>query len=257
MEETLNQLYNIEVTNKELRNIPDAHLGFLISSCLAITELNILLKPLIMSLNSRKEANAPNDKCLQEIAFVHEIIFQRNVASKLYEYINSLSVYQKKCSNSKDTSMFDFTKALQQEIDEIKQTEEYSILKWFRNKATNHYASSEFIKLAKNINPDANDMSHPFYLHPMQGNSYYLLGEQILLQKFSEFNADPYGALNNYSNWIRGVNIKIQKFHHDFCIKLFKLYLPGKKLDEISIEPAEYHIGDLTSTNMPLLWKFR
>ncbi|WP_417711723.1 hypothetical protein [Roseibium aggregatum] len=209
-----------------------------------------------MALNTRATHKPNTEKELQDISYALAIVAQRNLAAKLLEYINMLEEYKKRCKRKKDQSMNMFLDEATSAISNLKKVRYYDLALWYRNKVTNHYAVHELTSLIRDGNLGDGDTEHSIYLHEKDGNSYYTLGEQVLLAKLSEDGRDPIETINKFDDWVTGASGKVMKLHHLFCVELLKIYLPTKKAEVCHVAPNPHIVGLPAEACLPIWWDF-
>lgn len=250
------ELSKVNFTTNELRNLPPVHSGFFAISCLAINDISLAQKTYLMALNTRAPHRQITGKELQEISYAQAVIAQRNLAAKVFEYINMLEEYKKRCERKAKSSMIRFLNEANSVISDLKKGEDYELALWYRNKVTNHYAVHELTSLIKNGDLGDGDTEHSIYLHEKDGNSYYILGEQVLLAKLSEDGRDPIETINKFDDWVLGASAEVMKLHHLFCVELIETYLPTKKAEAFRVAPNPHIVGLPAEACLPIWWDF-
>ena len=227
------------------------------SSCLAINEVTVFQKILLMALNTRSPDKPIGDSTLQETAFAQAIIIERNLSAKVIEYLNMIGDYKKKCGRKRETKMQFFLERIDDVTAKLRNGENYKLALWYRNTVTNHYLISELEPLIRNGDLGGDDTAHTIYLHEKDGNSSYLLGEQLLLAKLTEDVGSAVDRMEGFSEWVLEASAMAMKLHHEFCIQLLEIYLPQKQAQEYSITPEPHLVGQLKETCLPVLWDFQ
>jgi len=254
------KLTKIEFTTGELRKLPSVHAGFLVGSCLAINEITILQRILILASNTPTASGPICNKELQEIADIQFIVLERNLSAKVFEYLRMVDGYKKRCERGNISSMHEFLSEANTVVLKIKNRKGYNLAKWYRNKVTNHYVASEFTSLIEKGNLGEDDTIHPIFLHEKDRNSSYVLGEHVLLAKLYEETEGDNGMIEEYDifkDWVHDSSEKVRGLHHDFCIQLFDYYLPEKEAEEFSIAPEPHLVAQIKKSCLPILWDFK
>lgn len=245
----------IEFTTAELKKLPKVHAGFLVGSCLAVNDISIVQKTLLLAQNTRVGHWPTDSEALQEVAFAQALVLERNLSAKVFEYLKMLCDYIKRCDRVGDSNMQAFTELAKSELSTLKQGENYNLAKWYRDKATNHYIISEFSSIIDNDNSSNN---YSIYLHEKDGNSSYLLGEQFLVfEKFCRNGEFFSEEMEEFIDWILEASAKITKLHNEFCIQIFKVFLPEKGAKAITASFQQHHVGKIRGTCLPILWNFQ
>lgn len=243
----------VTFTSGELRGLPSIHSGALVSTCLAINEINSFLKITLLAENSGPPARDISEDILTEIAHSETIIYIRNLSSKILEYMNMIGDYKKKCERNSDSSMQSFIDKATKIIDEIRTSNGYNLALWYRNTVTNHYLVSEITKLVREGDIGADNAEHSIYLHEKEGNSGYVLGEQILLAKLSENGNDPIEQNLIFHDWVISSARKIVQLHHEFCLNFLDKHCPNKKAVKVTLTPEAHLTGHLKDTCLPII----
>lgn len=255
MESITIQLARVALTTTELRKIPPKHAGFLVASCLAIDDILLGHKLLLLALNSRLKLQRDPDGPFKEIAFAEERALSRGLAAKLFEFLNLLDEYIKKCTRKQTPEMESFLKHAKTVLASARDDSSHELAQWYRNKATSHYSTTELAKLATEGDLGDETRTNSIYLHPKDGNSHYILGEQVLLSKLCEGNCDPVASLKKLDSWIGRIARDAIKLHHDYCITLFKVYFPSKSLLSVEAKIPPEQVGDVRKSVLPLFWR--
>jgi hypothetical protein len=246
-------LSTVEFTTGELKQLPSHHSGFLACSCLAIDEIAVLQKVLLLALNSRSRSRN-GEEAVQEITFANSLIVQRNLSAKLLEYHNLLGDYVKRCKRGKSVELQEFVASAEQATSRFREGAEYELALWYRNTVTSHYLVSVIASLIQGGDLGDEERAHPIYLHERDGNSAYVLGEQVLLAKLAENGASPIEKLDRFSAWVLDMAKRAMANHHTFCIALLETYFPEKVAVEFRFDLDKRLLGELTDTYLPALW---
>lgn len=250
------QIYKMEFTLGELRSLPPTHAGFLFASCLSINDISVIQKVFLMAQNTRAAQDGTSDDRLREIALGQSVVIERNLGAKVLEYLKLIGDYKKQCKRAKDTSMLPFIEKADAVASKLKSGESYDLAVWYRNNATSHYNISLFKSLFHNDAISNDDTKYTIYLHEREGNTSYLLGEQMLLAKLSENGRDPIEQINMFGDWVLETSKTVMKLHNEFCKCLFERYFPSKKIVESPILIEPQLIGNLIEDHLPLMWNF-
>jgi hypothetical protein len=249
-------LAKIDFTTRELRGLPPAHAAYFVISCLAINEIAVIQKVLLMALNTRTLTQPLSESALQEIAYAQTAIIERNLGSKVIEYIKMTDKHNKLCRKKGENG------ALRSFLDEAKTTTSrlkgepgYELALWYRNKVTSHYDVAEINSLIQSGDLGSDSDAHPIYLHKLNGNSFYIIGEQVVLAKLSEYGAPPLERIRSYEDWVLSACEAVVKLHQAFCIALTKTYFPTKQARTFPIAPAPHLVGGVRDVCLPILWK--
>lgn len=252
-EASMDFLNRLNFSMEELRSIPASHAGFLVTSCLANNEINVFVRLYLMSLNTVSHKRPISDDALNEYAYVQCVILQRHISAKVFEYLNMIERFAKKLKGH-HSPIHAYLLEVNSVIKEIRKAKEFALATWYRNKTTNHYDIGAIMGLVgnKKVLPDTAEMS--IYLHEKDGNSGYLLGEQILLAQTALNEVSAIEQIRGFETWLLATVKRVTTLHHNFCIKLMETHFPGKTVQEFPINPESHLVGSVTSSCLPILW---
>jgi hypothetical protein len=250
-----NFLIRVNFTTEELRGMPKLHSGFFVTSCLAVNEIWLSLRLYLMTMNTLPKEKQISDPALREYAFCQFQMIERGLGSKIFEYLNLLGDYKKKCDRAKDTVMKGLIDPIMDTVhNSVRCGAEYELARWYRNTVSSHYIVSDITELM--MTADLAD-EHSIYLHEKSGNANYLLGEQILIGKLSEGGKTPEetaAALVAYGKWVENTARYVLDIHHKFTVALFQAFFSNKVGERFEINPEPYLIGNPHETPLPILW---
>jgi hypothetical protein len=248
------RLFRMDFSAEELKSIPKPHAAFLISSCLAISDITIFHRLLLMALNGPNYKNLNVSDVIADYSLAQTLTIQRALAGKLKEYLYLCHQYQDWHKQSKTKTLGSFIERSTEFCKYLKSMPGYELVNWHRDNATHHYILKNLHDLLK-LNIDG---IYPIYLHKYTGNSLSFLGERVLLQKLNETPAkDVTQQLIEFQDWIIQATRRAQELHNEYCILIIEEFFPEKSTQEISIDiPPDAEI-EPKETNLPFFWKSR
>lgn len=249
------EFYRLDFTGRELQQVPKIHAGFMAASCLAIGEITIFLRLLLMALNSLEAAVEPVSDAVREYAFTQSLVLERSLGSKIHEYIYMVDQYHGEHRKRPNPIIDRFLSENKFELDRIKSHTGYQLAGWYRDKASHHYVISEISKLIGYTNPESRIS---LYLHEKEGNSGYFLGEQILLHKLLDDPAvGEIKRMREFGDWVQDAAKEIISIHSKYCTMFLEIFFTEKEPDRLVVNIQEKFVGKLTDTTLPLFWDFR
>ncbi len=243
-----------ETTAAELRSVPIAHVGFLLASSLSANELTLNL-----NLHRLAENTVPitkHDPWLIQLASSNRFVLLRRISSILYEYFVALRAYHRTCSRKAISDMDVFFDQWLPEIEKLKDNSLFEIVKFLRNQTTNHYNSIILQKLIKDgdLGPD----EHPFHfiLNEHHGNCYYLIAEQLLINKFGQNVDDQVEKFAEFDAWVMHASAIALEIHSSFAQIIAGKYFRNKNGDSIELPTNELTVREMAEVNLPVFWRF-
>lgn len=241
----------LEFSSEELSQVPERHVAFLMSSCLAISEITVFLRMLLFALNSAKKDIS--DGVILEYASVQSSIIERNLSSKLYEYLNALDDYVKLCRRKKESEMSEFIDIAAASVESARLSPTYALAEKLRNKMTSHYSIHHMMDELRAAPAGRQYIS---YLHEKSANSLYPIAEHLVLGNLFESDGGV-EAHNEYGAYVRRLCDVVQTLHAAFMLKFRAVYFPDKELQELSVKVEDDLVGSVKLTCLPVVLDLR
>lgn len=222
-----------------------------------MNDIMIAQKIFLLSLNSGRLARPSGDGTATEMSHAQSLVLQRSLSSKVVEYLNMVDGELIRSDRTGQASVPKFLEEARQIVDEIRAESAYSLAFWYRNKVANHYSIRDIDALLKKAYLSGDKNSHPIYLHEMDGNYYYLIGEQILLSKLSEDGTDHVAAYEIFNDWVIAASKRVAHLHSQYCIEVLQTFGPNKALKEVEVDLDKSLMGDFSKSCLPLIWDRR
>lgn len=234
----------IEFSQADLDRIPPRHLIFLGQSGLAANDISVFLKLLIGHMGQEAKAGP-----LMDLSVLSLVIIQRNLQSKLFEFINLCDEYHKTCSRKKDEVVGHMLEEIKEDLDEIKLDPCYAFSEFVRDKVTNHYAYRDWHSGAKEHKAD-----HKFkiYMHQMNGNTFYPFAEEA--SHLSALSNPKWGDIevNDVIRWMSDTNHTLIHIQQQVALAIFKAFIPNFRMTSELVYVPNRLIFD-EETRYPLL----
>jgi len=248
------QLYQLDFSGKELRDIPRIHAGFMTASCLAASEITIFLRLLLMATNSNRfSSNIAND-AISAYAFTQALVIERSLSGKLLEYIYMIDQLQNENKKRPDATITQFLENIGDRITQIKSDQSYRLADWYRDHASHHYIVNKISNLVSYVDDQE---VYTIYLHEKEGNSGYFLGEHLLLHKLSDDKDDNnVDRLTKFQDWVLECSQSIMKIHSEYSVLFINTFFDEKNIKELEVDIPNDLLGSLTNTKLPLFWNF-
>ncbi len=155
----------------DLKGLTEDEKAFVALSCYAVTELNVLSRVYLFS------SHIPNGNEIIDAAIqAQRFVLLRTWSAKLFEF--SECIKQMNGPKSKlDESVENIAKRASSLFEQVKCLKGYSVAKHIRHEASNHYS---FPATKKNLGFVEDSADCGLYLHEMEGNSFYPMGEEVV-----------------------------------------------------------------------------
>lgn len=244
-------LHLLSFSAKELKALPAIHASFLVASCLAVTEITTVLRLVMMALSTRRRGAADDE--LKRYINSQLLILERLLSAKAFEYLNMLASHQKQSNRRHDSLGIAFHARHDVALKAIRADDSFGVAKWLRDKVTSHYNVAE---LAAPLYAIPDDQLLSVTLHTQDGNSLYLLGEEIAV--LGRLNAEGNGLekLEAWRAWTLETCRVLISIHHDYMLGLMGKYYPDRKVVPKQVFPEDHLVGIVQETPLPVLWDF-
>jgi hypothetical protein len=234
----------IELSQEDIAKFAPRHLQFVGQSCLAANDINILLKVILGYF----EMEGPGE-VLEQLSSLTRIVIQRQLQSKIFEFIQLVDEYHKICIRRKDKVLGSLLDGIPKCTDVIKGSPCFEFSRLIRNKVTSHYAFLEWHAGAKR-----QKKGHKFrlYMHKINGNTFYPLAEDA--SHLSLFDEAEFGGISydDLFEWMASSTKMLVSMQQEILMKIFLPYIPGFRLQQtVSYVPNRLVFSE--GTRHPLL----
>mmetsp|Transcript_6452 Transcript_6452/g.11062 ORF Transcript_6452/g.11062 Transcript_6452/m.11062 type:complete len:208 (-) Transcript_6452:388-1011(-) len=170
------------------------------------------------------------EESVDRIFYSQRFFVLRMWSSKLFEFIEFCTMrgsHNKTGSSTLKSALA----ASKESIDKISNSNAYKLARALRHETTNHYSLRAAKKNVKHIDPTANAS---LYLHKMQGNGHYALGDELVFTgRLNRFMIDqklehPREIIESWVDW----NISATSLAHSIHAKLYSDLLISKMPDK-------------------------
>lgn len=245
----------LSVSSSELKKLPQDQIAFLALLCCCCNEVNTLLRLYSMHSNSVSEEY----DVVKNVDLATKLFLARTLSAKLFEV---LQLFEGKNGwhKTKDKVVLEFRKAALQQLDEMDAKEGKDIAATLRNECTNHYSLSAARQKSHNM---AEGRNFTFYMHKLEGNSFYQLGEDLIFSDSFQSGRWRGGAertkkdLGIWLDW----TITVTNWLKEKCVEFFVLTVPESafgRLDQHQVyfvDPSL--VGALDVSKVPLFLRER
>jgi hypothetical protein len=233
---------------EELKAIPRQHSAYIVASSFAINEMMVFLRLMLLTLNSLKLAQGEDER-LTGIAFMQYHIILRTVSARVVEYLKLAKDHRTACERAKDVRGMDFFVSHGAVIDALWNHQTTAQALEIRNKLTGHVVLDRIRKTIASMPDESRRIG--IYLHEKDGNSVYLLGEDI--GHIAAFGTSE--EIEAWSDWVQSTCRTVQSLHSAYMIWVLQEFFPEKTGQEIRLRPDPHLLAGLDEP-IPILWDF-
>lgn len=178
----IEHLVEYPLSQSELNELSRDQQGVVAVLSYAVSETNALSRCYIACMH------ANTDKPEIEAALnIQRFTILRTWSAKLFEAHEFLQFGGKK-RNTEDEEILKLADEVLSEFSALRSGAGFKLAKCIRHEATNHYSLSAAVKNLGHISPRAN---FNMYLHDLNGNSFYPIGEEVMfLGRLNRFGAN-------------------------------------------------------------------
>lgn len=233
---------------EELRKMPKQHSAYMVATSFAINEILVYLRLALLTLNSLSVAKN-NDEKLAGFAFMQDQILLRTLSARAVEYLKLLKDHQKVCQRAKDGQGLAFFEEHGATLDSLWNNPTTTLALELRNNLTGHIGLDRIRKNISRLDGDKRETA--IFLHQKDGNSVYLMGEDIA--HIAAF--DTAEDVQAWSDWVLATCQSIKGLHHAYMIWVIETFFPTKMGQELRLRPDVRLLGNFQD-RIPILWDF-
>jgi hypothetical protein len=243
------EFYELRISASDLKKLPKYHATFVVMSGFAINEITVLLRMHLLSANAQKRVS--KSKPVTKIAAANLLVLDRLLSSKLVEYIKFVESYHNQMEQAKVDSVR--WKHGKKTISELEVTDGMDIARWIRDRVTFHFDK----KIVRDIIDEAPDSaSYSIYLSSAQGNTWDLLGEEVLVGgKFWPHGKNFEGNFEVWRTWIVDAARTLIELHNTHLKLIIEEYFGNVVAIERREIVEDELVADPSVTAIPLFWK--
>lgn len=167
------KLAEFPLFRKDFENIPTDQTALLGIISFAVSEINALSR---LYLSAEQEFK--QDDAIDHAVFTQMFIIVRSWSSRLFELTNTFTELSKG-RNTKDSVVIDLAKKIMDDLESPDTSAGQTIVRNIRNEAASHYPFEAAKKNVRHISEGAN---LKMYLHALDGNSFYPMGEALMFE---------------------------------------------------------------------------
>lgn len=170
------------IRESELEHLDELKLSVLAVLSFAVSEMNALARIYITTMDAEGHG-----KAIEAGINIQKQTIMRTWSAKVFEALEFLEGLPQSGKNV-DDDFLDFRRFAVSQIEELKSQPGFQILRALRHEAANHYS----LKAArKSLKASNGSRDATFYLHELDGNSFFAYGEEVLfLQRLERLRVD-------------------------------------------------------------------
>ena len=213
----IEHFWEITVTPEELKKLPEDQQAIIAILCFAVSEVNSLARLYIFNSH-----DLVGEDAIDSAAFIQRLLLLRTWSSKLFEIRQCLSKIAKQ-KQTHDSEVLRLVGEALARFEEINDPVATPIVRDIRNGLANHYSFADAKRNLKHVKPSA---VCNFYIHKMNGNSFYPLGEEVMFMGMMNRHAkrdDTLQAMELFDEWMQWnllANGWLSKTHVEFVVQL-------------------------------------
>lgn len=237
----------------DLNHLDDDCIAALGVASFAVSELNVLSRAFISTWHADT-----GDSIIDQLASAQRLTILRVWSSKLFEFVEFLSLSGKHNKTSSPTLLAAF-EHIRPNLEQLKSSRAYEFARAVRNEAAHHYTLSA---ARKNLKYLPNNSNLSLYVHKMRGNAFYPMGEEIMffsrLNRFidgSDDEKDIQGFFKNWLDWKIDANNLVNKIQFILVRDLIIDYHPKKFARKKTFWLPYSMIGRISGPFLPLFFR--
>lgn len=247
--QAIEYLEEYRFTPQDLASLDEDLAAGLSITCHAANEVNTLRRLYLFSCHDFLDKEP-----IDNINAIQRSVLLRIWSAKLFEFVKF--VKSKDVRNSKNLELQELIKTAKASYDELERNNDFKMARDLRNEATNHYG---FKPAKKNLKHISNDSNMSFYIHRMNGNNFFPLGEEVMFTARIKRHV-PNSAKNEvlsesfkgWLNWNNEVTKWLSQVNLDFIGHIIETHFPDRKPRKRSdYLPCEM-VGEIDEIFVPL-----
>jgi hypothetical protein len=219
----------------------------------AVTEINCLMR---LYLFSRHDLTG--DDIVDYASLAQSGVLLRTWSSKLFE-VSSFLRFKESYNKTNDEALTRLGKEASEEFKGIEAGSGYASARNFRNEVSNHCSLSAVEKNLEHVPSHANCN---MYLHSMQGNSYFPIGDDVVfigrLNRQGAQRTSLEQERNLYEEWMQW-NLDATRWLNDVHLKFFAEFianrLPGRVATERLLWLDPKMVGNPSDVRIPVFMR--
>jgi hypothetical protein len=216
----------------------------------AVTEINCLMRLYLFSTH-----DLTGDDIVDYSILAQSGVILRTWSSKLYE-ISTFLRFSDSFNKTDDDVLKRLGKESLESFEEIQKKSGYTSARNFRNEVSNHYSLAAVTKNLKHV---PNHVNCNMYLHKMNGNSYFPMGDDVVfigrLNRQGESGTSIENERSLYEEWMRW-NSEATRWLNDvhlrFVLELVINRLPGRVANEKLLWLDQKLAGNPSDLKIPI-----
>jgi hypothetical protein len=240
----------VKLTDRQLQAIPPVFKSTLVACSFVTNEMLFLMRVFLLTLNSSDLAThrAAKAMCAANLGFLNRAISARALEFlKLADDFGSRRIgldphdaelHEKICSE------------ILIELRPLRKARVFKLVSRLRNQLSHHYSLADFERYVSNAAAESGEI----WLAQMEGNSIYLLGEELTnVGLFTEVG-DAEVFLSEWIEWTREAAKLVSKVNSALAIEIAERYVPDMVAETVPAGLPASLFADIKKTPMPLFW---
>ncbi len=249
----LEHFWEYPISWKRVQLLPEDHQAAVAVLSFAVSEVNALSRLYIFNTHEML-----GEEAIDCATSIQRFLILRTWSAKLFEMEEFLQLGGKK-KVSRDAELLQLAGSALEDFGELRDPQVYPIVRDIRNEATSHYSFAAAKKNLKHVSPNANCN---MYLHQMNGNSFYPMGEEVMfvgrmnrrgatLKEKSE-RAEQ---IKNWMNWNLAASNWLNRTHAKFVKNLILEKDEGKGARKRTYWIPPEFVGSKDERSAPIFFR--
>lgn len=228
------EIHPLKFSSEELKAIPQRHSSYFMTSCLAASEVGVLLRIYLSALTTAQITQ--RETVAIEYASVQLSIIQRKLSSAVVEFATLIESQLKVMSRKQDNAMAHFQSSATSALAEITTHPGYAFARNLRNRVAHHF---DLAHMGEMLREAGTERDYTIYLNDIDGNCLYPVADHLLLA--NSFDTDEGKVqFEQYDDWVKRASAAVMALHNTFCLDFLSTHFKDKYADTIRVEiPAE------------------
>jgi hypothetical protein len=237
-------IYELSFTAEEMRALPKWEGALLVASSLAANEITMLQRQVYTSQNGK--AFTGRSKVSELLIYNQTVSLDRVFSAKLVEYVRLFDGYAKRCERDGRSPIVAIAG-----LSDIIASADYDFALWLRGKFTNHYVLSEIAQMIDGIQDGE---TFDFILHQKNWNSWYPLGDQVVLISALKSRGDPAAIIRKWHEWMHSTYRWMTDTQSNLVSEIVENHFPYKKATPKREIVDQRLIGSFETMATPIFW---
>lgn len=242
------------LAGNELKALPEHRRNFLVLSSFVYNELNIFTKILAAIISVEAREVHQHDAFAASVGPIIRVL-----TLKLFEWFATSGATNGAAAANDDQNLLGLFRKHSKRRRTLEKSEIFNVVGIIRDKSAAHF---DLPRASLAIDEIENDGRYHFLLSESRGNSFYVLGEEIVFSSLLARAKTPskgteeaaQDKLGEIVDWIGKATNFIFEFHEQFAQMILDENLPNHNGDELECNVDRDDIGVIRETIWPLFW---